>query len=148
MAELICRAASPADLPSLLEIENRSSHDPWGERAILSQLSSGVGVSLVCEEGGRVVGSLYLSLIPPEGEVLALAVLPEERRRGVGRFLLENGIKTLKSGGACVLYLDVRDSNTPARALYCALGFRECGRRRGFYSHPREDAILMERALF
>ena len=147
MAELICRAATAADLSALLDIEARASHDPWGESAILSQLASEVGLSLVCEAGGRVVGSLYLSLLPPEGEVLALAVLPEARRRGIGRFLLENGMKTLTNGGACVLYLDVRETNAPARALYAALGFTECGRRRGFYSHPREDAVLMRREL-
>lgn len=147
MAGLTVRAAKPEDLAALLEIENLASHDPWGERAILSQLSSEVGASLVCEEDGRVLGSLYLSLCAPEGEVLALAVLPEARRRGIGRLLLENGMKMLKSGGACVLYLDVRVSNTPALALYSSLGFREIGRRRGFYSHPKEDAVLMEREL-
>ena len=147
MGVLTLRAATAADLSALRDIEVRASHDPWGENAILSQLSSGVGVSLVCEDGGRVVGSLYLSLIPPEGEVLALAVLPEARRRGIGRFLLENGMKTLKSGGACVLYLDVRESNTPARALYAALGFEEYGRRARFYSQPREDAVLMKKEL-
>lgn len=147
MAVLTVRAAKPEDLAALLEIENLASHDPWGERAILSQLSSAVGVSLVCEEDGAALGSLYLSLCAPEGEVLALAVLPCARRRGIGRLLLENGMKLLKSGGACVLYLDVRESNNPARALYSSLGFRECGRRRGFYSHPKEDAVLMEREL-
>ena len=147
MGELTVRAACEGDLPALQEIERRASHDPWGERAILSQLSSGVGISLVCEEGGAVLGSLYLSLCAPESEVLALCVLPEARRRGIGRLLLQNGMKMLKSGGACVLYLDVRESNTPARALYSSLGFRENGRRRGFYSAPKEDAVLMEREL-
>lgn len=147
MAGLIVRAARDADLDALLDIERLASHDPWGERAIRSQLASEVGVSLVCEEDGAVVGSLYLSLCAPESEVLALAVLPCARRRGIGRLLLENGMKILKSGGACVLYLDVRVSNAPARALYSSLGFRECGRRRGFYSAPKEDAILMEREL-
>ena len=144
---MIVRAAKEADLHALLEIERTSSHDPWGERAIRSQLSSDVGLSLVCEEDGRVLGSLYLSLCAPEGEVLALAVLPDARRRGIGRLLLENGMKMLKSGGACVLYLDVRASNAPALALYSSLGFREIGRRRGFYSLPKEDAVLMEREL-
>ena len=147
MAGLTVREAREGDLLSLLEIERTASHDPWGERAIRSQLSSEVGLSLVCEEGGRVLGSLYLSLIPPEGEVLALAVLPDARRRGAGRLLLENGMKMLKSGGACVLYLDARASNAPALALYSSLGFREIGRRRGFYSLPKEDAVLMEREL-
>ena len=75
MGELTVRAAREDDLIALLEIENTASHDPWGERAILSQLSSPVGLSLVCEEGGVVLGSLYLSLCAPEGEVLALAVV-------------------------------------------------------------------------
>lgn len=147
MGELSVRGAHEGDLSALADIEKRASHDPWGERAILSQLSSPVGLSLVCEEGGVVLGSLYLSLCAPEGEVLALSVLPEARRRGIGRLLLQNGMKMLKSGGACVLYLDVRESNAPARGLYSALGFREIGRRRGFYSAPKEDAVLMEKEL-
>ena len=147
MGRLTVREAREGDLAALLAIEQRASHDPWGEGAILSQLASDVGVSLVCEEDGRLFGSLYLCCLAPESEVLALAVLPEKRRRGIGRLLLENGMKILKSGGACVLYLDVRESNAPARALYSSLGFRENGRRRGFYSAPKEDAVLMEREL-
>ena len=147
MGDLTVRAAREEDLAALLTIERTASHDPWGERAILSQLASPVGLSLVCEENGRVLGSLYLSLCAPESEVLALAVLPSARRRGIGRLLLENGMILLKSGGACVLYLDVRESNAPARALYSSLGFRENGQRRGFYSAPKEDAVLMEREL-
>lgn len=147
MGELTVREAREGDLASLLLIERTASHDPWGERAILSQLSCPVGISLVCLEGDALLGSLYLSLCAPEGEVLALAVLPAHRRRGVGRLLLEEGMKMLKSGGACVLYLDVRASNAPAFALYSSLGFRVCGQRRGFYSAPKEDAILMEKEL-
>ena len=53
--------------------------------------------------------------------------------------------KTLMDAGVDCLFLDVRESNAPARALYAACGFRESGRRSAYYRAPREDAILMER---
>jgi ribosomal-protein-alanine N-acetyltransferase len=115
--------------------------------ALRSHLSADYTLSLVCEDGTGVFGCLLLSCLSPEGEVLSIGVLPRARRRGAGRLLLEKGMEMLKSRGACVLYLDVRVSNTPARALYSALGFREVGRRRDFYVAPREDALLMEREI-
>lgn len=141
------REATAQDLPALLEIERASFSDPWGEMALRSHLSADYTLSLVCEDGTGVFGCLLLSCLAPEGEVLSIGVLPRARRRGAGRLLLEKGMEMLKSRGACVLYLDVRVSNTPARALYSSLGFREVGRRRDFYVAPREDALLMEREI-
>lgn len=144
---MTAREATAGDVPALLAIENACFSDPWGEAAIRSHLSADYTLSLVCEGEAGVVGCLLLSCLAPEGEVLSLGVLPEARRLGAGRLLLEKGIELLKSRGACVLYLDVRVSNTPARALYSSLGFREVGRRRDFYVAPREDALLMEREI-
>ena len=41
------------------------------------------------------------------------------------------------------LTLEVRASNYPAIALYGSRGFRGAGRRKNYYEHPREDAVIM-----
>ena len=53
----------------------------------------------------------------------------------------------LVQAGVRSLYLEVRESNSAARALYAALGFQQVGRRRGYYQHPSEDALLLKRDL-
>lgn len=80
-----------------------------------------------------------------EGEILNLAVAPAGRRRGLGRALVEEILEVLAGRGVRSVYLEVRESNAPARALYAAHGFREVGRRSHYYRRPVEDAIVLRR---
>jgi ribosomal-protein-alanine N-acetyltransferase len=75
---------------------------------------------------------------PAEREVLNIAVDPAYRRLGIGRQLLA---AELQRGG--IHFLEVRESNTPAQELYRVLGFEVVGRRKEYYDHPKEAAILM-----
>lgn len=72
-----------------------------------------------------------------------LTVAPAFRRQGVGRALLRAAFAQLCSEGAVFCFLEVRESNAPAIALYQSLGFAAVGRRRGFYQTPAEDALVM-----
>lgn len=78
-----------------------------------------------------------------EGEILNLAVSPAGRRHGLGRALVEQAVATLRERGVGQIYLEVRESNAPARALYAARGFKEVGRRKQYYRRPVEDAIVL-----
>ncbi len=78
-----------------------------------------------------------------EGEILNLAVAPGGRRKGLGRSLVEAILGVLKDRDVSHIYLEVRESNAPARALYAAQGFREVGRRKAYYRRPVEDAIVL-----
>lgn len=140
----VCAAAEDA-LPLLLCGERACFPDPWGEGGIRGQLASPVGLSLLCHVDGEAAGYLFASLLPPEGEILRIATFPAFRRRGVGRALLSEFFRRAEAAGVDRLFLDVRESNLPARALYAAGGFCEYGRRSAYYRAPREDAILMER---
>ena len=79
-----------------------------------------------------------------EGELLRIAVDPAVRGRGLGRKLLEAVTETAGEDGIQTIFLEVRESNRAAVNLYRSAGFREIGRRRGYYHNPPEDAILME----
>jgi ribosomal-protein-alanine N-acetyltransferase len=77
-------------------------------------------------------------------QVQNLAVHPAFRRRGVGRFLLAEGLREAHRRGARLATLEVRPSNLAARRLYASLGFVETGRRPGYYQAEGEDALLLD----
>lgn len=95
--------------------------------------------AFVAEQEGRIEGvAVWQDLPGGEAELLNLAVRPEARRRGVGRALL-----ALLAGRK--VWLEVRASNEAAIRFYESQGFRVCGRRKGYYRNPDEDAVLMVR---
>ena len=147
MSFLECRAATALDLPALASIEEACFPDPWSEGAIASHLASDATLTLLAILDGEAVGAILMGLTPPEGEIYRIATLPEARRKGVGRALLAEGLSLSKAAGTERIFLDVRVSNEPARALYATHGFRETGIRRDYYRSPREDAVLMEREV-
>jgi ribosomal-protein-alanine N-acetyltransferase len=81
-----------------------------------------------------------------EGEIANLAVREPTRRRGIGAALLDAALAEGTRRGAANMYLEVRESNEAARRLYASRGFEEIGRRRRYYRHPVEDAIVLRRA--
>jgi [ribosomal protein S18]-alanine N-acetyltransferase len=74
-------------------------------------------------------------------------VAPEVRGQGVGARLLDDALAAARRNGATAAYLEVRDSNAAARALYASRGFEQVGRRRNYYRKPVEDALVMRRVL-
>ena len=78
-----------------------------------------------------------------EGEILNLAVAEAGRRRGLGRALVQAILDALAQRDVQHIYLEVRESNAPARALYGAFGFKDVGRRKAYYRRPVEDAIVL-----
>ena len=100
---------------------------------------------LVAEaEASKAIGGYVVAFdAADEGEILNLAVAPAGRRRGLGRALVQQILAALTTRGAQQIYLEVRESNAPARALYAAHGFKELGRRKQYYRRPVEDAIVL-----
>ena len=74
-----------------------------------------------------------------------IAVAPEGRRRGVGGMLLDRVIAESSARRLRALYLEVRESNSAARALYASRDFELVGARRGYYRRPTEDALVLKR---
>jgi [ribosomal protein S18]-alanine N-acetyltransferase len=98
----------------------------------------------VAEAEGEALGGYVVALdAADEGEILNLAVAPDGRRHGLGRALVEHVVEALKARGVAQIYLEVRESNAPARGLYAAEGFKEVGRRKQYYRRPVEDAIVL-----
>ena len=156
--KLLIRSCAPADLERIALIERDSFSDPWSFEAFSAALALRHLRFLVAEEmtaasqGSRagdrgLVGYVVALVLGDEGEIADVAVAPVARRRGIARQLLQRVMAELVQVGVRTLYLEVRESNSAARALYASLGFQQVGRRRGYYQHPSEDALLLKRDL-
>ena len=133
------RSAVPADAASLVEIERRCFSDPWSEASFRDALDSPWAFGLVGYSAQNITGYLIGREVAGTGEVLTLAVAPNFRRRGLARALLS----TLRRRRVEEVYLEVRESNRSAQALYLSSGFRPVGQRAAYYRNPKEDALVL-----
>lgn len=95
-------------------------------------------------------GFVLVRCVAGEAEVMTLAVDPDHRRRGVARTLIRQAGERAAARGAETLFLEVAETNHPARALYAASGFTEAGRRPGYYRGPdghRIAALILRRSI-
>ena len=97
--------------------------------------------------GQAVCGFAAFTCAAGEANLDALSVAAPVRRHGAARALLGGAFQALRAQGTECVFLEVRTQNAPARALYHSLGFIQTGIRKGFYTNPKDDAILMERPL-
>lgn len=151
---LAIRRAQQSDLGAMLLIERASFSDPWTESSFATALALDRMHVLVAERSSRegdgvgdLLGYVVALVAGPDAEIADLAVAPEARRQGIGRALLNRMSTELAALGVSAFYLEVRESNQGARTLYESLGFRAVGRRRGYYRHPVEDALLLKREI-
>lgn len=143
------REAANEDIGAILKIETESFSDPWSESAFVfaindSSLTTAVAVD---PDTDAVVGFAVWSVIAPESELCDIAISPEYRRCGAGEALMKSYIDFALSQGVTDFFLEVRQSNLPAASLYKKHGFAACGRRKNYYSHPTEDAIIMTKKV-
>jgi ribosomal-protein-alanine N-acetyltransferase len=137
------RDAGPDDLAMVVRIERASFGDPWSDSSFRSLLRAETSRFRVATRDGALVGYAIASRIGDEAELANLAVDPTVRRAGVGALLLDDLLRSTAEEPAATVYLEVRASNEPAQALYRGRGFEAVGRRKGYYSRPDEDAVVM-----
>ncbi len=156
------RRAQPKDLDAVAAIERESFSLPWSRASFANLLlSAEVEFSVACEGddggvdvsggggggAGRVVGYTVLYMVAEQSELANLAVSRGMRRRGVGRLLLRDVVERARARSAIAMFLEVRESNLAAQGLYGSLEFHAIGRRRRYYSHPIEDALVLRLEL-
>lgn len=137
------RIATDADLALLVSLEERIFAVPWREAALKGHLAAPHTLSLLLFDGDDPVGYLLAGFLPPEGELYRVAVLPEKRRAGCGRLLLDAFFRAAEEREVYALYLEVRESNEAAIALYRSAGFRPIFLRENYYRDPTEAALVM-----
>ena len=141
------RKAALTDVRAIFAIEKESFPTPWSRWTFLAELTQPISYFLVIgpapPEPWKVWGYIVYWFVAEEMHLLNLAVHPDQRRRGIARVLLSEALERSRNLGATVAWLEVRPSNASARALYESFGFKEVGRRPGYYEDTKEDAILL-----
>jgi ribosomal-protein-alanine N-acetyltransferase len=145
----LLRPAAESDLNQVVQIERACFADPWTEESFRRLLA---GDSAIFQVIGyppdfRVAGYVVAFAIGEDAELLNIAVEPPFRGRGLAGQMLDALLIELGSRGVRAAFLEVRESNSAARALYGSRGFAEIGRRRNYYRRPVEDALVMRRIL-
>lgn len=129
----------------IAQLEKMCFSSPWSERSIESELTNPLALWLVAVDNDRVAGYVGSQSVMGEADMMNLAVDPEYRRMGVGKKLVEKLIDALSEEAVHSLTLEVRASNVGAISLYEKMGFQQVGRRPGYYSNPKEDALILRK---
>lgn len=141
------RALAPGDVDAVLLIQSRCPEAAQWSRADHARVGEEEVRGWVVLQGRGVLGFLVARTAADELEILNLGVLPQARRRGMGRLLLEAALHWGRASGAARAFLEVRESNEPARLFYEAQGFVVAGRRPLYYAQPPEAALVLSLAL-
>jgi ribosomal-protein-alanine N-acetyltransferase len=160
------RPATASDIPAMLGLERQSSRAAhWAEQQYQQMFPSGRGererLMLVAEaalpatssspggseSGTGVVGFLVARHIAPEWELENIVIAPAARRKGLAKRLLDTLLARASETNSDAVFLEVRESNAGARAIYEKLGFQISGRRKSYYADPEEDAVLYRLGL-
>lgn len=114
--------------------------EPWSAESIATLLKQpGCFARIALRDDGNNVqpmGFILARVAADDAEVLAIGVLPTERCAGTGTILLNFGLDEARKRGAATVFLEVAEDNDAGRALYAASGFRQVGRRPGYYKRP------------
>lgn len=131
-------------LDEVAELERICFSVPWSRNMLAEELDNALSAFLVAlDDDGRVVGYAGVQVVLDEGYITNVAVRPECRRQGIAGKLLQVFLDFAQANHLAFLTLEVRASNYDAIALYGSRGFRSAGRRKNYYEHPKEDAIIM-----
>ena len=140
------RRLETGDLDAVEEIERESYPTPWSRAMFAAELQKPSSLAIgAYHDGGELVGYAIVSRYVDAWHVMNIAVVPDFRRRGIGRSLLERLFEVTATDPRRGYTLEVRVSNAEAIRLYERLGFEPRGIRRGYYTDNREDALIMWR---
>jgi len=140
---------TPERLDALLAIEAVSHSHPWTRGNFVDALAAGYQIQLLTASE-QILGYFVAMRGVDEVHLLNLTVAPKYRGQGWARLMLDALAIWSRGQGALWLWLEVRVSNTRARQLYEAHGWRCVGQRKGYYPAPegqREDALVMHLSL-
>ena len=134
--------ARTADAAAIAALHGVSFRRGWGEDEILRLLLERDVVTQRMMAGGKLIGFIMSRLAAGEAEILSVAIASTWQSRGLSRQLLDLHLRRLAGLGIRAVYLEVGERNTPACRLYRRAGFREVGRRHGYYEDGATALVL------
>ena len=120
--------------------------DGWSAGSFRSEIQKDTGHVLYILSEGKVIALLSGYHAAGEGDITSVAVHPDYRRKGLAQLLLDAFEKALPPDTE-EIFLEVRESNSAAIALYTKCGFERLSVRKNFYSDPPENAVVMRKVM-
>jgi ribosomal-protein-alanine N-acetyltransferase len=146
--DLVVLPMALSDVDEIMNIELKSFTAPWSKNAYIEELLfNRAAMYYVIKNTEQVIAYGGMWSVAGEGHITNIAVDPAFRKFGVGKIMLKALLKFAKENELYRVFLELRESNTAAHALYTSLGFVEDGVRKKYYLDNGEDAILMSRIL-
>ena len=127
----------------LAEIERESNSPPWTQSLFSSEFENRYSTVYGVRVEGRLVAFLVSHVVLDEAHIVNFGVRAAFRGRGIGKTLLRHVLRELYEQSIIKVTLEVRRSNSVARAIYESLGFSEAAVRSQYYTDNQEDAVVM-----
>ncbi len=118
--------------------------DFWNASVLKSELLGEHKKYLVAKQNGEIVGFAGMLQNPPEMEIMNIVIKKQERKKGIGAFLLNKMLEIAENNKIETIFLEVHEKNVAAKKLYEKAGFCEIGMRKNYYGIG-ENAILMSK---
>lgn len=136
--------ATQKNISDVAMIEENCFLTTWTEQSIADSIRNDNAYFGVAYVDNKPAGYMSIQVCCGEGDIMRVAVLPEFRRLGIGRALLE---KCFLANKLDAVFLDVRENNVPAIRLYESFGFEKIGVRKNYYTNPTENAVMMKKTF-
>jgi ribosomal-protein-alanine N-acetyltransferase len=143
--EPVLSEAGPRDAAAIAQLHAASFHRGWSDSEIERMLLDRHVLAHRAVSGRALAGFILSRMVMDEAEILSVAVAARSRSRGLARRLLDLHLRRLAGLGTRSVFLEVEESNEPALRLYRRAGFRQVGRREGYYQESRGAAALILR---
>lgn len=142
------RQMCASDMAQVLTIERNAYSHPWSEGNFRDSLEGNDEVWLL-KSNDELVGHGVISVAVGEAHLLNVCVASHCQRQGLGRHILRHLLERSEVLGAGIMFLEVRESNAAARALYLSEGYQQIGIRKNYYplGRVRENAVVMSRSI-
>jgi ribosomal-protein-alanine N-acetyltransferase len=134
--------ARPNDASAISTLHTTSFQRGWGEDEVYRLLIEKNVVTHRAMSGTTMTGFILSRMAAGEAEILSIAIARRQRGRGFARPLIDLHLRRLAGLGTRAVFLEVDESNAPARALYRRAGFRDVGRRQSYYQSGASALVL------
>lgn len=121
---------------------------PWSANSFIDAINNDNAAYLIAREDDIILGYIGAWCVAGEAEITNVCVAPKYRKQGVAKELLKSFIEMARKDNTDIFFLEVRESNAGAIALYEGFGFKNIGLRKNFYERPMENAIVMSLTFF
>ena len=139
------RKMTPDDVEAVYAIELATFPSPWTLDSFHYEMQENqfAHYTVAVNDTAKIIGFCGMWIVIDSAQITNVAVLPEARGLGIGEALMRESMKVAKEGGADIMSLEVRVTNTVAQNLYRKLEFQDGGIRKGYYTDNGEDALVM-----